>query len=30
MKKYLDILKKCSLFEGIEGEELLAMLGHLQ
>lgn len=26
MKKYLEILKKCPLFEGIHSEELLAML----
>ena len=29
MKKYLEILKKCSLFKGIDGNELLAMLGCL-
>ena len=26
MKKYLEILKKCPLFEGIEGDDLLRML----
>ncbi len=29
MKKYLEILKKCPLFEGIDGEKLLIMLGCL-
>ena len=29
MKKYLEILKKCPLFEGVEDEKLLIMLGCL-
>lgn len=29
MKKYLDVLKKCSLFEGVEEESIIPMLGCL-
>ena len=29
MKKYLDVLKKCSLFEGVEEENIIPMLGCL-
>lgn len=29
MKKYLDVLKKCSLFQGVEEENIIPMLGCL-